>query len=102
MSNLDIKELEPRFCNNKSFYQKAHVVTYKNYYVLKSYGLNILAVKNDLIVTTSDYSYSNTTRRHVHEFLKQYYTDLSAKDLSRIYKLNPWNGDLASLDNITF
>ena len=100
MANLNIEELEPRYCSNKSFYKKAHVVTYNGYYVLKSYGLNILAVKNNLIVTTDNYAYSNTTSRHVHEFLKQYYTDLSSKDLGRVYKLNPWDEDLSSLDDI--
>lgn len=94
-------ELEPRYCNNKSFYKKAYVEYYNGFNVLKSYGTVIMAVRGDMLVTTDAYNYSNTTSRHVHEFLKQYFIDLSSKDLQRLYKLNPWNGNLHYLDTLT-
>lgn len=100
VKNEFITELEPRYCSNKSFYKKAYVEYYKGFNILISYSSRIMAVKGDMLVTTDDYNYSNTTSRHVHEFLKQYFIDLSSKDLGRLYKLNPWNGQLNDLDRL--
>ena len=74
MSYYEKWELEPRWDGAKSFYKKAYVVDYGDEYVLYSYDTNIASVnKQTNKISFSEYwDYSQTTLRHLKEFLRQY------------------------------
>lgn len=94
----EIIELKPVHASVKSFYKKAYIRIYEdNVIVLHSYGYAIMAVVGDNLYVTDLYNYSHTTARHVKEFLKQFYVSLTSKDLERLYKLNPWDGNVNSI-----
>lgn len=68
-----IKELRPIYAAQKSFYGKAQVETTENTVTLYSYGTIIMTynkVKDGLTLIWGNWS--QTTGRHVNEFLKQY------------------------------
>ena len=69
-------ELMARFDRCKSFYRKAHVTETAEYYILISYNTEILRLdKADGRITFlchSDWAYSQTTNRHINEFLLQF------------------------------
>ena len=66
-------ELTPIFENKKSYYQKAFV--YQDNYggsTLQSYNTKIVHVSKDKEITLLSDWLSNTTLRHVREFLRQH------------------------------
>ena len=69
-------ELMARFDRCKSFYGKAYVTETAESYILISYSTEILKVnKADGKITFlchSDWAYSQTTNRHINEFLQQF------------------------------
>ena len=69
-------ELMARYDRCKSFYRKAHVVETAEYYILISYSTEILKLnKADGKITFlchSEWAYSQTTNRHINEFLLQF------------------------------
>lgn len=74
--------LEPRFTNQLSFYNKATVEEVKSGYRLYSYGTLIAELvyqgDDDFRLRITEYwGYSNTTLKHLKEFIKQnvYYND---------------------------
>jgi len=86
-------DLEPRYDGRKSFYGKATVRTFKDgRKVLYSYGTPVCRIGKDGKATLLDRGYygwgsSNTTRRHVREFLRQ--NGLKADSSSQIAKDYP-------------
>lgn len=69
LNNGEKEELQARYDSRQSFYKKAHVITYKNIQFLLSYNTIVAAIKGDLAYIWG--YYSNTTGRHINEFLYQ-------------------------------
>lgn len=68
-----MKELKPIYDTQKSFYNKAQVEATESTVTLYSYGTTIMTynkVNDDLTLIWGNWS--QTTGRHVNEFLKQY------------------------------
>ena len=69
-----IDYLEPMFNTRDSFYKKAKIYEYKNFIYLVSYETIVAYIEktenNEEFATVLGY-YSQTTCRHVNEFLKQ-------------------------------
>lgn len=70
-------ELTPKYSSNKSYYGKATVQTIeleddRNAIILNSYQTPVIMVITDGSVYKTKYAdYSNTTRKHVYDFLRQ-------------------------------
>lgn len=66
--------LIPIFDSRKSFYNKAVVTTSDNSINLYSYNTLVCKIHNDntVTLTANNAHYTNTTLRHIKEFLKQY------------------------------
>lgn len=73
---LNIYELFPRYDARKSFYGKAHIIETSKTIKLKSYDTIILQYskqsKTIKFLCRDPRSFSQTTNRHVNEFLKQF------------------------------
>ena len=67
---MDIYELAPCFINQKSFYHKAKVYYIGNTVMLYSYETNVCYIKPDGVIRLNGL-YSQTTTRHIKDFLKQ-------------------------------
>lgn len=66
--------LEPIFSDKMSFYKKAKVVFDNSTTTLYSYNSKIIELKGrELIYMCDEYLLSQTTLRHLKEFLKQFY-----------------------------
>lgn len=77
-------ELTPQFTNQKSFYNKATVESDKGMDKLYSYGTHMATLNDNELVYLNDEEvyYSNTTLKHVKEFLMQGgYPKVTKKDL---------------------
>ena len=67
-----IVELKPKFDGRKSFYNKAMLKIERDEITLISYNTPIIALyKNNIIFLTQREHLSNTTMRHLREFLRQ-------------------------------
>jgi len=66
---MNKQKLEPRYDSRKSFYGKAWVIDENGELVLQSYSTNVAKIKQGKPVVYG--MYSNTTTRHIKEFLKQ-------------------------------
>lgn len=70
--------LKPKYTNNKSFYNKAFVITYDdkpNTIYLKSYNTFVLSYNTITHQITKTWNgYSQTTMKHINDFLMQYTT----------------------------
>lgn len=64
------KTLNPNYDSRKSFYGKAEVITDGNTIKLKSYNTIVAKIENNQPIVFD--TYSNTTLRHIKEFLRQY------------------------------
>lgn len=64
------KALNPNYDPKKSFYGKAVVITEGNTIKLKSYNTIVAKITDNKPVVFD--TYSNTTLRHIKEFLRQY------------------------------
>ena len=65
-------ELKPLNDTRKSFYNKARVKQEDNKLILISYATEVLQIENKKAFLNPDYTtISNTTLRHIKEFLKQ-------------------------------
>ena len=67
---MDIYELTPRFINQKSFYHKAKVWRIGDTLHLYSYETNVCDIESDGVIHLRNL-YSQTTTRHIKDFLKQ-------------------------------
>lgn len=63
------EELQARFDSRASFYKKAIIIKYNNILYLKSYNTIVAKIENGKAVVNG--WYSQTTARHINEFLKQ-------------------------------
>lgn len=79
-----MRELQPIYCRQKSFYHKAKVLEDKESIKLISYATMVAEVKNG---KPKIYGwYSATTTRHIKEFLKQQgFIVGSKKQLEKMY-----------------
>lgn len=70
-------ELQPQYDSHDSFYKKAFFVkaTDGTTIGLRSYGLDILEIKDGVLYKTfeNDSTLSTTTMRHAREFIYQFY-----------------------------
>ena len=70
--------LEPQHTSNKSYYNKAHVITYDDkphMLYLKSYDTFVLSYDTTTHTLTKTWNgYSRTTMKHIIDFVKQYTT----------------------------
>ena len=64
-----MEELKPIYDGKKSFYNKAQIKTEDNKTILLSYNTEVCFIKNNKVNIKG--FYSNTTLRHIKEFLKQ-------------------------------
>lgn len=77
MNNL--KELYPLWDSRKSFYKKAYISYEGNgVYNLYSYNTLVCTIDNNKIILNRYSFYSNTTIRHLKDFLYQYLNTTSA------------------------
>lgn len=98
LENLDLSknevttfELACEFDNAKSFYGKAKIKVINNLKILYSYNTLVCAIYENCYGKkymlnwdiNEDLLFSNTTLRHIKEFLKQYYNnkDYTKKDI---------------------
>lgn len=69
-------ELSARYDSRKSFYGKAHIKETEKYYTLISYDTEILklnkATGKITFLCRAEWAFTQTTNRHINEFLKQY------------------------------
>lgn len=72
-----ITELTPVYDTRKSFYGKAHVITEGNRITLRSYSTNVAYIEGGKAVVHG--TYSNTTLRHIKDFLRQNGFEASSK-----------------------
>lgn len=79
-------KLDPRFDSRKSFYGKATEIYYDGKIELQSYSTIVAYIKDGKAVVTG--WYSQTTSRHIKEFLKQhgFRADNKAQILKDYYK----------------
>ena len=69
-------ELAARFDSRKSFYGKAQIAQDENDSILYSYNTKVAQIdKNGKLTLFPAWNYSQTTRRHVNEFVKQFGLD---------------------------
>lgn len=66
---MRIYELTPRYDARQSFYGKAQIIEIEETQVLKSYDTYVCIIKGNHAFICD--TYSNTTTRHIREFLKQ-------------------------------
>lgn len=87
---MNFYELSPRYDRRASFYGKAHIKETPAALVLISYDTEILKLnkKTRKIIFLCSYpdAYSQTTNRHINEFLKQF-TNESPKSKREILTL---------------
>ena len=73
---MQIHELTARFDRAKSFYGKAHIIETPQTVTLRSYETDILKynkrTKKITFLCRDTWAFSQTTNRHINEFLKQF------------------------------
>lgn len=70
---MKIYELDARYDSRKSFYGKAHVIDHGNGTLeLQSYNTIVARIENGEVKQADIGVYSQTTNRHIREFIKQY------------------------------
>jgi hypothetical protein len=82
--------LQPIFSDKMSFYKKAKVVFDNGKTTLYSYDTKIIELKGrELVYMCEDYLLSQTTLRHLKEFLKQFYKnkEYTKKEILKELKL---------------
>lgn len=73
MNQINTFELTARYDARKSFYGKAQVIDYGDGTLeLRSYGTLVARVKNGVKDESAEYPASQTTRRHIREFYRQF------------------------------
>ena len=79
-----MEELTVRYDARNSFYGKAMVDYSRGVKTLFSYGTKVVTIKNNIVTLGASYDYSQTTLRHVKEFLKQ--ANFKADSIHQILK----------------
>lgn len=70
----ELKELTVQYGRQKSYYKRAHVYTLEDgREVLRSYDTDVAVYKRGqgVTLTAGIWAYSNTTKKHLNEFLQQ-------------------------------
>lgn len=80
---MQMYELIARYDARQSFYHKAVVRVEKNKTTLYSYETPVAVVSKGKLKLLPDWNYSNTTRRHVKEFVKQQNVESQYDELRR-------------------
>lgn len=70
---MRVIELDAIHDGRRSFYNKAMVVEHEDRTELYSYGTLVVTIKDDEFFFHEKASHSETTRRHVREFMIQYF-----------------------------
>lgn len=70
---MRVIELDAIHDGRRSFYNKAMVVEHEDREELYSYGTLVVTIKDDEFFFHEKASHSDTTRRHVREFMIQYF-----------------------------
>ena len=83
---MKIYELTARFDARQSFYHKAMVGVTKNTTTLFSYVTPVATIKNGKLKLLDAWNYSNTTRRHVKEFVIQNNMEAQFEELKKSFK----------------
>lgn len=83
---MQIYELVARFDARKSFYHKAMVGITKNKTTLFSYETPVATIQNGKLKLLDAWNYSNTTRRHVKEFVIQNNMETQFEELKKSFK----------------
>ena len=89
------KNLTVQYGSAKSFYGKAKVLTYDNGdKALKSYATIVAEIKNGIAIVYG--AYSNTTMRHIRDFLYQngFEANIPQKKILEKYSAEKYNRDL--------
>ncbi len=74
---MTIYELTPVYDSRKSFYGKAHVITYDNGTIeLQSYDTIVSRIINGAVDKSGLHAYSRTTDRHIRDFFRQHGIDI--------------------------
>ena len=77
------EELISRYDSRASFYKKAYIIYYKNNIYLQSYNTVVAMIENDNVHVFG--WYSQTTARHINEFLKQFgFNTMTKKEMTGI------------------
>ena len=83
-------ELSARYDSRASFYKKAYIKETSKSYTLISYDTEILKLDKSTgelkFLCCSEWAFTQTTNRHINEFLKQY-TNESPKSKKELLKL---------------
>lgn len=98
--------LLPILNNQKSYYQKAKIETFNQVKNLYSYDTLMVGIENDKIIylNNDEYCYTNTTLKHIKEFLYQYLDleGLTKKDiLQKMYELEEKGNNKPKTPRIT-
>ena len=77
-------ELEPKYVDTRcSFYKKAYVVETNDSYILRSYSTEVCSIDKKTgkvdVPYCDDYVLSNTTMRHLREFLEKFNKEWGSK-----------------------
>ena len=87
---IKIYELLARYDSRASFYGKAHIKETSKYYILISYDTEILRQDKTSgtiqFLCRGEWAFSQTTCRHINEFLKQY-TNEKSKTKKQLLKM---------------
>lgn len=93
--------LEPQYDARKSFYGKAHVESDNGVLTLYSYNTPVCRIDGDKVTLLDMWDSSQTTLRHVKEFLQQHGFKVGSKaQIAKLYGENlrtegvDWNNDL--------
>jgi hypothetical protein len=78
-----MRELQPIYSSNKSFYKKAWEIYDNNTIKLLSYSTIVAEIVNNELVVHG--TYSNTTLRHIKEWLRQHGYAVNTKKEVELY-----------------
>ncbi len=79
-----VRDLNPKYDSRKSFYNKASIDEQDGVYTLYSYGTKVAEIRANKVTLFPAWDYSQTTLRHVKEFLKQF--GFEASSISQMRK----------------
>ena len=79
-----VRYLKPKYDSRKSFYNKAIIDEQDGVYTLYSYGTKVAEIRDNKVTLFPEWDYSQTTLRHVKEFLQQF--GFEASSISQMRK----------------
>lgn len=99
---MRVTELEAIHDGRTSFYNKAMVVEHEDRTELYSYGTHVVTIKDGKFFFHDKASHSETTRRHVREFMIQYFRlgEFLTKSMIESLMDNRWHKDYHGEDSL--